>query len=58
MAIFETKVLTSMLLQDFTFTLAPGEKDKIHYSLMITMSVCNSKEQDSHNLWLIPQKRV
>jgi len=58
MAIFEAKVLTAMLLQDFSFTLAAGEAEKIHYSLMLTMSVCNSKEQDSHNLWLIPEQRT
>mmetsp|Transcript_69660 Transcript_69660/g.197394 ORF Transcript_69660/g.197394 Transcript_69660/m.197394 type:complete len:298 (+) Transcript_69660:2-895(+) len=58
MAIFEAKVLTTMLLQEFSFRIAPGEAEKIHYSQMITMSVCNSKDQDSHNLWLIPERRT
>jgi cytochrome P450 len=57
MAIFEAKLVTCMLLQEFSFTLASGEDSKIHYSHMLTMSVCNSKEQDSHNLWLVPHRR-
>lgn len=57
MAIFEAKVLASMLLQDFSFKIVAGEEEKIHYSQTITMSVCNSKQQDSHNLWLIPERR-
>jgi len=58
MAIFETKVCIAMLLQEWSFNLAEGEADSIHYSPMLTMSLCNSKEQDSHNLWLIPEKRI
>mmetsp|Transcript_9484 Transcript_9484/g.20903 ORF Transcript_9484/g.20903 Transcript_9484/m.20903 type:complete len:540 (+) Transcript_9484:53-1672(+) len=57
MALFETKVLVAMLLQEFSFSLKEGEVDKVHYSMMITMSLCNSKGQDSHNLWMIPRKR-
>jgi len=57
MAVFEAKVLAVMLLQRYTFKLKAGEEDKIHYSGTITMSVCNSKDQDSHNLWITPSKR-
>jgi len=57
MAVFEAKVAAAIILQDWTFTLAPGEAEKIHYAPTLTMSVCNSKEQDSHNLWLIPEPR-
>mmetsp|Transcript_17637 Transcript_17637/g.45312 ORF Transcript_17637/g.45312 Transcript_17637/m.45312 type:complete len:547 (+) Transcript_17637:33-1673(+) len=57
MAIMESKIVAAMLLQRFSFTLAKGEAEKIHYSAMLTMSVCNSKNQDSHNLWLIPEER-
>jgi hypothetical protein len=58
MAIFETKILVATLLQRFTFDLQEGEADKIHYSGGLTMSLCNSKEQDSHELLLIPKKRA
>eukprot|EP00405_Crypthecodinium_cohnii_P015641 CAMPEP_0206457992 /NCGR_PEP_ID=MMETSP0324_2-20121206/23293_1 /ASSEMBLY_ACC=CAM_ASM_000836 /TAXON_ID=2866 /ORGANISM="Crypthecodinium cohnii, Strain Seligo" /LENGTH=557 /DNA_ID=CAMNT_0053929223 /DNA_START=41 /DNA_END=1714 /DNA_ORIENTATION=+ len=58
MAQFEAKIATIMLLQKFSFTLKPGEEDKIHYSNTLTMSVCNSKNQDSHDLWLIPHNRL
>jgi len=58
MAIFEAKVATVMLLHRYTFKLLPGEEDKIHYSSTITMSICNSKKQDSHNLWLVPSSRT
>jgi len=57
MAIFEAKVVAVMLLQKYRFQLLPGEREKIHYSSTITMSLCNSKNQDSHNLWIIPHKR-
>jgi len=57
MAIFEAKLVACMLLQEFSFTLLQGEEEKIHYSPAITMSICNSKDQDSHNLWLVPQQR-
>jgi cytochrome P450 len=57
MAIFEAKLVACMLLQEFSFTLLPGEEEKIHYSPTVTMSICNSKEQDSHNLWLVPHLR-
>jgi len=58
MAIFETKILVATLLQRFTFDLKEGEADKIHYSGGLTMSLCNSKEQDSHELLLIPRQRT
>jgi len=57
MAILEMKLVTTMLLQQFTFTIAPEEAEKVHYSRTITMSVCNSKDQNSHNLWLTPHRR-
>lgn len=57
MAIFEAKVVAVMLLQKYRFELLPGEQEKIHYSSTVTMAVCNSKNQDSHNLWVIPHKR-
>jgi len=57
MAIFEMKVVTCALLQEFSFTLLKGEEDRITYSLSATMAVCNSKKADSHNLWLIPHRR-
>lgn len=56
MAVFEAKVITCMLLQRFSFSLLAGEESKITYSPTITMAVCNSKEQDSHNLWVLPTK--
>jgi len=58
MAIFEAKICTAMLLQRFSFTMPPGEAEKIHYSNTLTMSVCNSKKQDSHNLWMEPRLRA
>merc|ERR1712203_964768 len=57
MAIFEAKLAACLLLQEYTFELLPGEAEKITYNNTLTMSVCNSKRQDSHNLWLIPKKR-
>jgi len=57
MSIFEAKLVAAMLLQEFDFSIVPGEESKIHYSNTLTMSVCNSKDQDSHNLWLVPQRR-
>jgi len=56
MAVFETKYLTSRLLQRFSFSLRPGEK--VTYSFMITMSLCNNEEKTSNNLWLIPKQRI
>lgn len=58
MAIFEAKVATIMLLQRFSFELVAGEKEKVTYSNTLTMSVCNSKTQDSHNVWVIPSRRT
>lgn len=59
MAIFEAKILASSLLRDYTFEISPAEAEKITYLPMsLTMSICNSKEQDSHNLWLTPKRRV
>jgi len=57
MAIFEAKVCMTMLLQRFSFSMPPGEAENIHYSSGLTMSVCNSKSQDSHNLWIEPRLR-
>jgi cytochrome P450 len=57
MAIFEVKVVAVMLLQTFTFSMCPREAERVHYSMMITMSICNSKGQDSHCLWLTPTPR-
>mmetsp|Transcript_20294 Transcript_20294/g.24617 ORF Transcript_20294/g.24617 Transcript_20294/m.24617 type:complete len:566 (+) Transcript_20294:201-1898(+) len=57
MAQFEAKLVASMLLQRFTFTMAESEAEKITYALALTMSVCNSKSQDSHNLWITPHLR-
>uniref|UniRef100_A0A7S2F3C2 Cytochrome P450 n=1 Tax=Alexandrium andersonii TaxID=327968 RepID=A0A7S2F3C2_9DINO len=57
MAVFEAKLLACTLLQEYTFDLAQGEQEKITYSNTLTMSLCNSKTQDSTNLWLIPKAR-
>jgi len=57
MAIFESKVAAAMLLQDFTFSMAAEEAAKVTYAFMITMSVCNSPQQDSHNLWIAAKPR-
>eukprot|EP00516_Mucochytrium_quahogii_P011445 CAMPEP_0203783606 /NCGR_PEP_ID=MMETSP0100_2-20121128/12_1 /ASSEMBLY_ACC=CAM_ASM_000210 /TAXON_ID=96639 /ORGANISM=" , Strain NY0313808BC1" /LENGTH=550 /DNA_ID=CAMNT_0050685511 /DNA_START=95 /DNA_END=1747 /DNA_ORIENTATION=- len=58
MAIFEAKTLTAKLLQKFTFSLLPGEAEKISYSLMITMSLTNDgPKKESNNLWLCPTIR-
>eukprot|EP00510_Aplanochytrium_minuta_P000315 CAMPEP_0184022972 /NCGR_PEP_ID=MMETSP0954-20121128/11011_1 /TAXON_ID=627963 /ORGANISM="Aplanochytrium sp, Strain PBS07" /LENGTH=553 /DNA_ID=CAMNT_0026305623 /DNA_START=104 /DNA_END=1762 /DNA_ORIENTATION=+ len=55
MAQFESKLLASILLQRFTFSLLEGEAENITYSLMVTMSLCNKKdgpiEDRSHYLW-------
>ena len=42
MALFESKLVATMLLQRFSFSLKPGEKENITYSFMVTMSICNS----------------
>ena len=57
MAQFEAKFLIASLYQHFTFKLKEGEAEKITYSRSITMNLCNSKAQDSHELLVIPQKR-
>lgn len=59
MALFEAKVAASMLLKQYTFSMAPGEAEKISYGRKLTMTVCNDKgqEQESEQLWLIPHKR-
>lgn len=58
MATFETKFLVVKLLQQFSFELGPSE-DPSHfiYALSITSSLCNSLDQTSHNLWIIPTLR-
>merc|ERR1740121_1824619 len=44
MAIFEAKIAAIMLLQEYTFDMAPGEADKISYlPTTLTMSIVNSK---------------
>jgi len=58
MAIYEAKLAAANLLREYSFTLAPGEAEKITYSLMITMSLCNNKDQTSHELNVIPTRRV
>ena len=57
MAQFEAKFLIASIYQRFTFKLKEGEAEKITYSNSITMNLCNSKMQDSHELLVIPQKR-
>merc|ERR1712137_403248 len=58
MAIFEAKIVAGMLLKDYTFELAAGEAEKITYlPFALTMSICNSKTHDSHNLWMLPKRR-
>merc|ERR1712039_130148 len=58
MAIFEAKVAATSLLQKYRFELLEGEKEKITYSATLTMSICNSKNQDSNNLWMVPHPRA
>jgi len=57
MAVFEAKLLTSMLVRKFSFELVPGEAEKITYSLMLTMSIANSSDGTSHQLKMIPTLR-
>eukprot|EP00299_Pterocystis_sp_00344_P018251 c9118_g1_i2.p1 GENE.c9118_g1_i2~~c9118_g1_i2.p1 ORF type:complete len:532 (+),score=108.04 c9118_g1_i2:182-1597(+) len=57
MALMEAKVVIVKLLRNFTFSLLAGEKENITYAMMLTMSLCNKKDQSSHELWLIPKKR-
>jgi cytochrome P450 len=64
MALFEAKICAAMLLQEYSFSMAPGEAEKITYlPTALTMSLCNSKQAsgentfDTHNLWLIPHLR-
>ena len=57
MAQFEAKFLIASVYQRFTFKLKEGEAEKITYSNSLTMNLCNSKKQDSHELLVIPQKR-
>lgn len=57
MAIFEAKIAVVALLQRYRFELLAGEQEKITYSSTLTMSVCNSPNQDSHNLWVVPHAR-
>jgi hypothetical protein len=53
MALLSAKVLTTMLLQHFRFTLEEGEAGKITYSLMLTMSVRNSAPQQESSFQLL-----
>lgn len=58
MAIMEAKIAAGVLLRDYTFEISAAEAEKITYlSTALTMSICNSKAQDSHNLWLTPKRR-
>mmetsp|Transcript_101795 Transcript_101795/g.256557 ORF Transcript_101795/g.256557 Transcript_101795/m.256557 type:complete len:105 (-) Transcript_101795:24-338(-) len=57
MAVFEVKILATLILRDWTFELAPGEAEKITYGSKITMSICNSRERGSEKLWVIPRWR-
>lgn len=55
MAVFEAKLLMSVLLKEYSFGLKDGEASKISYSIMLTMSIRNGP--DSHSLWMIPRER-
>ena len=59
MALFEAKLLTSMLFSRFRFKMCPGEAEKIGYSLMLTMSIRNSRpgETPTHALRVVPELR-
>ena len=57
MALYEAKLLLVQMLRRFTFSLEAGEQEKITYSNTLTMAVCNSKAQDSHQLLVHPQPR-
>jgi cytochrome P450 len=61
MALFEAKIAALMILQQYSFEMAPGEAENITYlPTALTMSICNTKKEgtfDSHNLWLIPHLR-
>ena len=59
MALFEAKLLTAMLFSRFKFKMCDGEAEKIGYSLMLTMSVRNSRpgEEPTHELNVIPERR-
>lgn len=64
MALFESKLVATMLVQRFSFTLKPGEQENITYSFMVTMSICNSgplknlDDERTHELWLKPTRRT
>ena len=58
MAQFEAKLVAAKLLRRFSFELKDGEAEKITYSLNITMSLCNSPQKDSFNLWVRPIPRA
>ena len=55
MALFEMKVAAAMLMQQFSFTLAEGEAEKIGFSINITLSLANGEEKGK--LWLVPRLR-
>lgn len=55
MAIFEAKLLISMLFEDYKFELLPGEAEKIRPGRGFTMAVANS--DSTSNLWVIPKLR-
>ena len=55
MALFEAKLLTAMLVKNFTFSIKPEELEKVTYSATITMCVKNGP--NSHKLLLKPKRR-
>ena len=58
-ALFEAKLLTTMLFSRFRFKMCLGEAEKIGYSLMLTMSIRNSRpgEVPTHALRVVPELR-
>ena len=63
MALFEAKLLTTMLIRCFRFEMDPAEAAKVTYSMMMTMSICNDKgcpadQPRSHHLWMLAKRRT
>jgi len=59
MATLMIKIVACTLLQRYTFELAPGEAEKVRPRTNgFTLSVSNSIDMKSLNLWLIPKRRV
>jgi cytochrome P450 len=62
MAMFEMKLLMTVLMQKRSFDLKEGEAEHLTPSLMLTIAVCNSKQkmgtgEDTFNLWVHPRDR-